>query len=1266
MKPFYKSILAFIFFSCVIVLGAWSLKKLEVRENLSQFYSSDDDEFLLHFIDQNKSQIFFSIAVRDSTSKEVQERLAERLSDELTKGFAGVLHNVQFKLDLDPMKLYPAVVRDLYSFMDSSDYLYLENFLDSIDVEEVLRKRKEGMYGITNSVDALVLPLDPLNISGVLLSRKTEGFFGEYTNPSGLFYSADSSRILIRGQVIVPLDDNELVENLVDRLYVFRDNWESAHPGHEMDFFGTVVIAAANAKQVKKDLKVTLAVAISFIVLILIFYYRNALTVLLFLLPGLFGVSSALSFIYFIKGEVSALAVSAGAVVLGIIVDYSFHYFTHLRSSGNAFETRNQLFLPMIFGGATTIAAFGTLWFADSSMLNDFGLFATLSLAGALVFVLVILPYLVRPFERWFKNKSTRSHPHFVEKLRFKNFPFHRAFGLLMIVLTLFFLMHSGSLKYESDFSKLNFYPEELKKSEIIHQGINPDTDQRLVLFAKGETPGDAILANHRMYEHLANKPSLGGIKQIQSYGMMLLPDEILEKKMLAWKEFWKGHSDLVDDISNLSPSLGFKANAFEPFNLWINEGRPESALRNYFFESETFSSLWYQNDSGYFLLSSVVLDKSEVSGVTQEINEIDNAIAVDGAGLLRQFIDAVKSDFDFLVISAGIIVFIAMLALYGSFGLTVITFLPMAIGWIWITGLSAILGIHFNFVNIVLATFIFGLGDDFAIFMTDGLVNRYLKGREILKEHKTGIVLASLTTIVGTGALFFAKHPAIHSIAAVSVLGIAIILFITLVVQSVLFKTLISAPVAKGNPPYTILGWLHSILGYVFFIVGLVMLTLLSLLIRFIPFVSARIKKNWIRRALSFLAALQLDSIFSARKCYYDLDRLDFDKPSILIANHSSFFDILALLRLDPRVTIMVNQWVYRSPLLGPLVRYLDYVPAFLNLEEKLDRTRQLLKNGQTLAIFPEGTRSVNGQLNRFHQGAFYLAHKTGVPLKPIVLQGYGEAMPKNSFYFNTGILSMKVLPEITWEKGLNKDYRSIASSVRDIFQREIALMEDQANTGYGMYKKLLKAYLYKGPVLEWYFRIKWKHEKNYYDWYNSQLRGHSKMVYDLGCGYGFLTHYLALRNPQISLVGIDYDSSKIDIAGNTYLRRQGLDFICSDITTVSIEGADSIILGDVLHYLPERETQFKLLDRCIAQLPAGGRILVRDGFADLPNHNWTLKSERWSTSIVRFNKVRNQLSFPLWSELEKWAMSNRCKIIQGPASDTSSNRALALVKQA
>ena len=66
-----------------------------------------------------------------------------------------------------------------------------------------------------------------------------------------------------------------------------------------------------------------------------------------------------------------------------------------------------------------------------------------------------------------------------------------------------------------------------------------------------------------------------------------------------------------------------------------------------------------------------------------------------------------------------------------------------------------------------------------------------------------------------------------------------------------------------------------------------------------------------------------------------------------------------------------------------------------------------------------------------------------------------------------------MKVLPDLTLESEQNENFRSLASSVRRVFEREIGVMEDQANTGYGMYTKLLKAYLYKGPVLEWYLEL-------------------------------------------------------------------------------------------------------------------------------------------------------------------------------------------------
>ena len=132
----------------------------------------------------------------------------------------------------------------------------------------------------------------------------------------------------------------------------------------------------------------------------------------------------------------------------------------------------------------------------------------------------------------------------------------------------------------------------------------------------------------------------------------------------------------------------------------------------------------------------------------------------------------------------SSLLVFISLLIIYGRIEMALFTFIPMVISWIWILGIASIFDIKFNFINIVIATFIFGLGDDFSIFVTDGLLHKYKYKKNTLGSYNTAIVLSAITTMVGTGVLFFAKHPAISSVSIISVLGIFCILIISIVVQ--------------------------------------------------------------------------------------------------------------------------------------------------------------------------------------------------------------------------------------------------------------------------------------------------------------------------------------------------------------------------------------------------------------------------------------------------------------------------------------------------
>ena len=136
-----------------------------------------------------------------------------------------------------------------------------------------------------------------------------------------------------------------------------------------------------------------------------------------------------------------------------------------------------------------------------------------------------------------------------------------------------------------------------------------------------------------------------------------------------------------------------------------------------------------------------------------------------------------------------------AVLLAYGRIELALITFIPMVIAWIWILGLMALFGIKFNIINIILSTFVFALGDDFCIFTTDGMQQKYATGKDSSKSLGTSILLSAITTIIGLGILIFAKHPALKSIALISIIGIVCVWLMSQTLQPILFNILIKNP---------------------------------------------------------------------------------------------------------------------------------------------------------------------------------------------------------------------------------------------------------------------------------------------------------------------------------------------------------------------------------------------------------------------------------------------------------------------------------------
>ncbi len=113
---------------------------------------------------------------------------------------------------------------------------------------------------------------------------------------------------------------------------------------------------------------------------------------------------------------------------------------------------------------------------------------------------------------------------------------------------------------------------------------------------------------------------------------------------------------------------------------------------------------------------------------------------------------------------------------------------------------------------------------------------------------------------------------------------------------------------------------------------------------------------------------------------------------PCILVANHLSAIDILLLLQLPPDARCWAKTWPFRMPFLGALMKLCGHLRV--ERENVLEQAAQSLRRGVSLYVFPEGTRSRNGRLGRFHDGAFLLAARTNCPVVPIAIHGSGRCM--------------------------------------------------------------------------------------------------------------------------------------------------------------------------------------------------------------------------------------------------------------------------------
>lgn len=1247
------------------VLG-FGLTRLQINESIFSLLPKGDQFEQFNKLIRNKKvidQVVFSVKVPIDAENDQMRDLVLELADSLEAIDGSMLADVvPLRSGIDRM-VYRYYYENLPAYLDSAYYAEMDERLQPSEVSASIEASYKRLLTPGGAMMKEVILNDPLYLSASFFEHlNKESNDQGFQMDDGVVYSKDRSTAIVTAITGYDTKDSKQNTILYEKLKALKFNWDQAHTGYELEHFGTFEIAAENAIQVKRDTFVTLLITLLLVLGLLVGYYRNILMPIYFMIPVGFGGLFALGMMGYIKPEVNGISLATGAVLMGIILDYSFHFFTHLRHTGSIKETIKDVSTPMLIGSFTTITAFFALIFANSVILQDFGLFAALSLSGAAIFTLTCLPVILKVLKfnpGAIPNETSRiSLPGVPDKWRGKVM-------IGIVVLTGVFLYTAQFITFDDELDNLSYHPEELVGKEQAMAGLNPKEQKKVYLFSSADNIADAELANFRLYQSLRKLKAEGKVVSFVSSAPYLVPDAVKQQQTARWKSFWaEKYDSTMAVLSYTADSLGFSSAAFDGFKQWVKDpgNGPTYNSEEVLAEMGLDALIEHSGDSAT-IISTVVIDEDKLVDVRQQLVAIEGVDMFDRSSAAASLLDIVQRDFNYILWVSSLIVFVTLLLIYGRIELALMAFLPMVISWIWILGIAGLFGIKFNIVNVVIATFIFGLGDDFSIFVTDGLLGKYKYNKDSLGSYKAAIMLSAITTMIGTGVLYFAKHPAIHSISVISVLGIACILLVSLVFQPMLFQIFVSKPIKNGKPPVSAVPLLISLFEFPYFALGCILIMIIAVIM-----IVFRVSDKNKRSVLNFLMSKACWSVIYSsvhvKKRQIDRHNLDLSKPSIMIANHSSMLDILLMAMLSPKVIIMVKDWVYYSPLFGFVVRNAGYVFSETGSEKSLDIIKERIAEGYSILIYPEGTRSPDGNMRRFHKGAFYLADELGLDITPVLIHGASYTLTKGEFYVKRGSLNLKFLPRIKADdENFGVGYKERTQKISAYFKEEHDKFTADMETPEYLLPRIMNNYIFKGPVLEWYVRIKWKLEAANYVHYD-KLIGDRKRIVDVGCGYGYLSLYLHYRNNERVILGLDYDEEKVEVAQNCFDKGDQVYFDHADIKTFDLDKADVILLSDVLHYL-SAENQQLVLQRCCDALNDNGLILIRDGITDLgERHDNTKLTELFSTKIMGFNKKEEEFHFFSSDTIRQFAEKNGLSYDMQDRADKTSNVLFVLQK--
>ena len=809
-----------------VFLGYFATR-IHLEEDIDKLMPSSKNE------DGTTKLAFANLRIKDKTFLLFEGKSVEEITETcdafvdtllLRDSATHVVGDVFYSLPEDLMADGIGYLEDhLPAYIDTTIYASLDTMLTPGHFARQMLQNKEDLEGEFGEMFPELIQLDPIGLRTLLAEQMApllSSGAGSYKTIDGHFFVPDSTVCVAFITPAFSATNTGQGSAMFEMLNELIAQFAKSHPNVEISYHGTPASGYYNSSQIKHDLTTTITGALILVLVFLFVCFRNWDTIPLLLLPVAFGTLFGLAMMYFIKGQFSLLALGIGGVVLGVAMSYVLHVLTQYKYVSDPEQVLRDETKPVLLGCITTIGSFAGLIFIKTDLLCDFGLFAAFAILGTTLFSLIYLPQMLRAE----KNKVNKKAFALIDRLN--NYPFDRKKPLLVtiaviVVVAVGFYLYGGT-RFDADMHNLGYLEEMTEHSEQLLRDKTYTGDKQKYFASQGKTMEEAIRNFARLDKKLDSLQQMGLVKSYTHTSKVFIPLDEQQQRIDAWKAYWT--PERLNKVRSLivtsAPQAGLRPEAFETFfEAATADYQPDALYEAELIPEGYQSTLMEQSYNGdYLCFTSVRCENDSVRSSESDYIRICDAVAADPDLLVldtyyytTDTLIQMSEDFNVLQWLSMLFVFVVLLiSFHYDWKLTLLGFAPILLSWLIVLGAMVIFDVRFNLINIIISTFIFGIGVDYSIFVINGLVgdrsqesgvrsqetgdrsqetgDRSQENR-LLMYHKTAIFFSAVILIVTVSSMLIAVHPAIKSVGFSTLIGLLSAVILSYVVQPAVYR---------------------------------------------------------------------------------------------------------------------------------------------------------------------------------------------------------------------------------------------------------------------------------------------------------------------------------------------------------------------------------------------------------------------------------------------------------------------------------------------